>query len=139
MQISCAVTAQLISALFSIRSIVQSLFFLNPKFQAWLHIPVCVGPGRKPRKQIFSRCGSFYNICCCFYVPLVGWPTYSHGKQPRSCMDSSCISGKVRMAVEIFYSQICNIIAIDNCKIIFFHLSQFNCEDRAWSRARSRV
>ena len=31
--------------------IVQSLFFLNPKFQAsscllWLYSPVCVGPGR---------------------------------------------------------------------------------------------
>ena len=35
-------------------SIVQSLYFLNPKFQAsshvqWLHSPVCVGPGQKPQ------------------------------------------------------------------------------------------
>ena len=33
--------------------IVQSLYYLNPKFQAsshlvWLYSPVCVGPGRKP-------------------------------------------------------------------------------------------
>ena len=48
-----AVTAQLISVfVFAIR-IVQSLFFLNQKFQAsshllWLYSPVCVGPGRKP-------------------------------------------------------------------------------------------
>ena len=58
-QISCAVTAQLISAfVFAIR-IVQSLFYLNPKFQApshrlWLYSPVNVGPGLKPRRQIFS-------------------------------------------------------------------------------------
>ena len=49
-QISFAVTAKLISAfVFAIR-IVQSLFFLNPEFQAsshllWLYNPVCVGPG----------------------------------------------------------------------------------------------
>ena len=61
-QISCAVTAQLISAfVFAIR-IVQSLNFLNPKFQAssrllWLHSPVCVGPGRKRRRLVFSQRG----------------------------------------------------------------------------------
>ena len=58
-QISCAVTAQLISAFVFATRIVQSLFFLNPKFQAssyllWLHSPVCVGPGRKPRRPVFS-------------------------------------------------------------------------------------
>ena len=47
-QISCAVTAQLISAFVFATQIVQSLFFLNPKFQAsshllWLYSPVCVG------------------------------------------------------------------------------------------------
>ena len=63
-QISCAVTAQLISAfVFAIR-IVQSLFFLNSKFQAsnhllWLYSPVCVGPGRKPRRPVFSERGSY--------------------------------------------------------------------------------
>ena len=62
-QISCAVIAQLISAfVFAIR-IVQSLFFLNPKFQAsshllWLCSPDCVGPGRKPRRPVFSQRGS---------------------------------------------------------------------------------
>ena len=53
-QISFAVTAKLISAVvFAIRK-VQSLYYLNPKFQAsshllWLYSPVCVRPGRKPR------------------------------------------------------------------------------------------
>ena len=53
-QISFAVTAKLISAfVFAIR-IVQSLYYLNPIFQASSHLlwllysPVCVGPGRKP-------------------------------------------------------------------------------------------
>ena len=51
-------SAKLITAfVFAIR-IVQSLFYLNPKFQAsghllWLYSPVCVGPGRKPRKTAF--------------------------------------------------------------------------------------
>ena len=55
-QISCAVTAQLISAFVFATWIVQFLFYLYSKFQAsslllWLHRPVCVrsGPsGRNP-------------------------------------------------------------------------------------------
>ena len=44
--------------------IVQSLFFLNLKFQAisnllWLCSLVCVAPGRKPRGQVFLHRGSF--------------------------------------------------------------------------------
>ena len=44
--------------------IVQFLFYLNPKFQASssflsLYRPVCVGPGRKPRRPVFLRRGSF--------------------------------------------------------------------------------
>ena len=43
--------------------IVQSLYFLNPKFQTSRHLPslycpVCVGPGRKPRRQVPSCRGS---------------------------------------------------------------------------------
>ena len=66
-QISCAVTAQLISAFVFALRIVQSLYFLNPKFKAssyllWLHSPVCVGPGPKPRRPVFSQRGS-YILC----------------------------------------------------------------------------
>ena len=44
--------------------IVQSLFYLNPKFQAsshllWLYSLVCVRPGRKPRRPVFSERGSY--------------------------------------------------------------------------------
>ena len=44
--------------------IVQSIFFLNPKFQAssnllWLCSLVCVAPGRKPRGPVFLHRGSF--------------------------------------------------------------------------------
>ena len=61
-QISCAVTAQLISAFVFATQIVQSPYFLNPKFQAsshllWLYSPVCVGAGRKPRRPVFSERG----------------------------------------------------------------------------------
>ena len=57
-------TAQLISAfVFAIR-IVKFLYYLNPKFQAsshllWLYSPVCVGPGPKPRRPVFSERGSY--------------------------------------------------------------------------------
>ena len=44
--------------------IVQSLYFLNPKFLPsshllWLYSLVYVRPGRKPRRPVFSRHGSF--------------------------------------------------------------------------------
>ena len=66
MQISCAVTAQLISTFVFAIWIVQSLFYLNPKFQAsshllWLYSPVCVDPGRKSRRPVFSQRGSYHN------------------------------------------------------------------------------
>ena len=45
--------------------IVQFLYYLNPKSQAssyllWLYSPICVGPGRKPRRTVFSQRGSYY-------------------------------------------------------------------------------
>ena len=63
-QINFAVTAKLISAFVSASRIVQFLIYLNPKFQAsshllWLYSPVCVGPGRKPRRPLFSQRGSY--------------------------------------------------------------------------------
>ena len=67
-QISFAVTAKLISAfVFAIR-IVQSLYYLNPKFQAsshllWLCSPVCVGPGRKPRRPVCLTTRLIYTAC----------------------------------------------------------------------------
>ena len=65
-QISFAVTAKLISAFVFATRIVQSLYYLNPKFQAsrhilWLYSPVCVRPGRKPRRSLFSERGSNEN------------------------------------------------------------------------------
>ena len=62
--ISFAVTAKLISAFVFALRIVQSLYYLNPKFQASIHLLlqyslVCVGPGRKPRRPVFSQRGSF--------------------------------------------------------------------------------
>ena len=62
-QISCAVTAQLISTFVFATLIVRFFFFLNLKFQAcsyllYLHRPVCVRPGRKPRRPVFSHHGS---------------------------------------------------------------------------------
>ena len=63
-QISCTVTAQLICAFVFATWMVQSLYFLNPKFQAvshllWLYSPVCVGPGWKPGRPFISQLGSY--------------------------------------------------------------------------------
>ena len=75
-QISCAGTAQLISAFVFAKQIVQSLYFLYPKFQAysnllWLYSPVCVGPGQKPRRPVFSERGSYLH-CLPFSLNLLG-------------------------------------------------------------------
>ena len=61
---SASRTAKLISAFVFPTRIVQSLYFLNPKFQVsshylWLFSPVCVGPGWKPRRPVFSQRGSY--------------------------------------------------------------------------------
>ena len=88
-QISFAVTAKLISAFVFATQIVHFLFLLNPKFQAsmlllGLYMSVCVRPGRKPRRPVFSRRGSIL-ICilrnylvishcllsCCFMVIFI--------------------------------------------------------------------
>ena len=65
-QISCAVTAQLISAFVFATRIVEFLFYLYTKFQASsfilsLYRLVCVGPGRKPKLLVFPCTGSFMN------------------------------------------------------------------------------
>ena len=56
-----------ISAVVFATRIVQSLYFINPKFQAssyllWLYSPVCVGPGQKPRTPVFSERDSFIDF-----------------------------------------------------------------------------
>ena len=70
--ISCAVTDQRLCFRYIA---LQSLYFLNTKFQAsshrlWLFSPVCVEPGLKPRRQIFSRRGSFMSVSV-LYSPYV--------------------------------------------------------------------
>ena len=72
-QISFEVTAKLISAFVFATRIVQYLSFLNTKFKAAshflrLHSLICVGPGRKPRKPVFSRRGSYDSWACYHYV-----------------------------------------------------------------------
>ena len=66
-QINFAVTAKLISAFVFATRMVQSLCFLNPKFQAsrhilWLYSQVCVGLVRKPRRPVSSQRGSNYSV-----------------------------------------------------------------------------
>ena len=68
--------AELISAFVFATWIGQSLYFLNPKFQAsshlmWLYSPVCVGPGRKPEDR-FSHNEAQWVSSCLLYVYTQG-------------------------------------------------------------------
>ena len=86
-QISFAVTAKLISAFVFATPTVQSLSFLNTKFQASSHFLrrrslVCEGPGRKPRRPVFWRRGSRQTLlhakCSVdFYQEHYNWATTS--------------------------------------------------------------
>ena len=58
---------KLISAFVFATWIVQSLYYLYPKFQAsshllWLYSTVCVGPGQKPQRPVFSQRGSISHL-----------------------------------------------------------------------------
>ena len=83
-QISFAVTAKLISAfVFAIR-IVQSLYILNPKFQAssyllWLYSPVCVRLGQKPWRPVFSQRGSYSFMETWPWKWAASWESLSSG------------------------------------------------------------
>ena len=66
-------TAKLISAFVFATWIVQFLFYLNPKIQAsshllWLYSPVCVGPGQKPGRPVFSQRGSYVLVIEIIYA-----------------------------------------------------------------------
>ena len=68
-------TAQLISPFVFAIWLVQFLYYLYPKFQAsshllWLYSLVCVRPGRKPRRPVFSQRGS-YLFYCFFQLKLL--------------------------------------------------------------------
>ena len=77
-QFSFVVIAKLISAFVFATRIEQSLFFQNPKFQAashlmWLYSSVCVGPGRKPRRPVFSQRGSWVK-----YTFMEEWDAWAY-------------------------------------------------------------
>ena len=91
-QISFAVSAKLISTFVFATWIVQSLFYLNTKFQAsihlqWLYSPVCVGPGQKPRKPVFSQQGS-YESTCIFGDVLINFFVIETGLQATTNLTS---------------------------------------------------
>ena len=70
--------AKLISAFVFATLKEQSLFFQKPKFQVsthlmWLYSPVCVGPGRKPRRPVFSQRGSWVK-----YTFMEEWDTRAY-------------------------------------------------------------
>ena len=80
-----AVTVLLISAFIYTTKIVQSLFFLNPKFQAsshllWLYSPVCVSDQVGNPKDRFYHDGahmySIFSACQCQLCRLLHHPGF---------------------------------------------------------------
>ena len=61
-----------------VTGIVQSLYFLNPKFQAsshllWLYSPICVGPVGNPEDRFFSQQGSILIVFSTEKSPSPGY------------------------------------------------------------------
>ena len=112
-QISFAVTAKLISVFVFATRILQSLCFLNSKFQAsshllWLYSPVCVGPGRKPRRPVFSRRGSYFLHTRWDFIPC-----FPSGKNKK--LDMSEVLGEVRIdksvpRVTVCITRLCRVM-----------------------------
>ena len=91
-QISFAVTAKLISAFVLATRIEQFLYFIYTKFQASSHLVllyslIYVGPGRKPRRPVFSQRGSYTYILRLYMMILV---PVLHFSNPLSSSRSSC-------------------------------------------------
>ena len=68
-QMSCTDVQADQHLIFATYMYIEQPFFLNPKFPAsshlvWLHSPICVGPGQKPPKQVFSCHGFNLNVRC---------------------------------------------------------------------------
>ena len=115
-QISCTVTAQLVSAFVFATRIVQSLCFLNPKFQVsshllWLYSLVCVGPRRKPRRPVFSQRGSIDNgsqrkhTVISRFIKAAGPRPGSEVKKLFSCSTQLSIKFELLINIEIATSK----------------------------------
>ena len=95
----------------------QSLYFLNTKFQAsshllWLYSPVCVGPGRKLRRPVFSQQGSncMYSlevlhkcrsVVKCFPNVMLRLSTLNLLPKPLKCMiySQTCVKGPYKQDI----------------------------------------
>ena len=100
---------KLIRAFVFATRIVQSLYFLNTKFQAsshlvWLGNPVCVGPGRKPGRPVFSHRGSY--IYRTFHM--------------QTLLNSSCLlcSLHYQKVKNVYHFQSCLVHPILICNIL---------------------
>ena len=82
----------------------------NPKFQAsshllWLYSLVCVGPGRKPRRPVFSQRGSYSmslraNVSMYSYNLLESWTV------PTTC---ACCQILIKLVIEYQHEQITEV------------------------------
>ena len=75
-QISCAITAQLITAFVFATQIVQFLLHLYldnqySTFLLWVYRPVCVGPCWKSQRPACLRCGSYYITALILDTPCI--------------------------------------------------------------------
>ena len=90
--------------------LVQFLYFLNLKFQAscnllWLYSPVCVGPGQKPRRPVFSQRGSFKVLVGMFFFCMRKKDQISYAHLMFSLLREYCSSVDPRMVMLGKYSK----------------------------------
>ena len=108
MQISCAVTTQLIRAVvFTIR-IVKFLFYLYPTFQAsnlllWLYSLICVEPRHKPKMLVFSCKGS-YSYALVWFSFISNWKMFVTFPDQIKC-PFSLLEG----SLQVFTAYLCAI------------------------------
>ena len=117
------ICAKLISAFVFATRIVQSLFFLNPKFQAsrqilLLYSPVCVGLGRKPRRPIFSQRGSNTDLDHKYsYLRIVS--IYNIENEKASRQDDTKAGKACHNDIQVLWNE--NFISVDNCGIVWYY------------------
>ena len=97
--------------------ILQSLYFLNLKFQAsrhilWQYSPICVWPGQKPRRPVFSQRG-LYNL----------HPGSSWSDKSLHCLNGESFQWEQRRIRSVcIVKQSPNLKALYSVKYIFFNL-----------------
>ena len=101
-------------------------FYQNPKFHAsshlrWLYSLLCVGPGRKPRRPVFSQRGSFnptYDLQILAYR-LVPGCVLCHSPLPQNQEEQFSATGEKQIMVKLLRRNAQTSLGVANTLISF--------------------